>query len=207
MTSPSPNPGGSGGLSSAFGHALRGLREVAGERNMRLHLLAGVAVGLVGTELPLPLASRLALHLCTVLVIGAEAFNSALEALVDLQTQEFHPKARRAKDAAAGGVLVLAIGAVLVAGVAGFEARDAIAAWLAWPNWGWALLMDGALLVGLALLQFAPVGSTRWRAALVAAIGLLLLAALARSAALSLTAQAVVLAALVVRATRPPAVP
>jgi diacylglycerol kinase (ATP) len=194
------------GLSSAFGHALRGLAVVAGERNMRLHLLAGVAVGLVGTELPLPLASRLALHLCTALVIGAEAFNSALEALVDLQTQEFHPKARRAKDTAAGGVLVLAIGAVLVAGAVGFEARDAIAAWLGRPNWGWALLMDGALLVGLALLQFAPERSARWRPALAAALGLLLLASLARSVALSLTAQAMVLAVLLVRATRPPVV-
>jgi diacylglycerol kinase (ATP) len=173
---------------------------------MRLHLLAGVGVGLAGTELPLPLASRLALHLCTVLVIGAEAFNSALEALVDLQTRELRPEARRAKDAAAGGVLVLAIGALLVAGAVGLDSRDAIAAWLARPGWGWALLMDGALLVGLALLQFTPVGSARWRPALVAALGLLLLAALARSAALSLTAQAMVLAVLVVRATRPPVV-
>jgi diacylglycerol kinase (ATP) len=160
---------------------------------MRLHLLAGVAVGLVGTELPLPLASRLALHLCTALVIGAEAFNSALEALVDLQTAEVHPLARRTKDAAAGAVLALAIGAVLVAGAVGLEARGAVAAWLAQPGWGMALGLDGALLGGLALLQFAPVGSTRWRAFLVAALGLLLVAAFARSAAVSLTAQAAVL--------------
>jgi diacylglycerol kinase (ATP) len=174
---------------------------------MRLHILAGVGVGLVGTELPLPLASRLALHLCTALVIGAEAFNSSLEALVNLQTQAFHPAARRAKDAAAGSVLVLAIGAVLVAGAVGFEAREAIVLWLAGPGWGWALLMDGALLLGLALLQFAQLGATRWRPALVAAIGLLLLAALTRSAALSLTAQAMVLAVLAVRATEAPVAP
>jgi diacylglycerol kinase (ATP) len=173
---------------------------------MRLHLLAGVGVGLVGTELPLPLPSRLALHLCTVLVIGAEAFNSAVEALVDLQTQTFHPVARRAKDAAAGAVLVLAIGAVLVACAVGYEAREGIAAWLARPGWGWALLMDGAVLLGLALLQFAPVGSTRWRPALRAALALLLLAALARSVALSLTMQAMVLAVLAAWARRPPVV-
>jgi diacylglycerol kinase (ATP) len=167
---------------------------------MRLHLLAGVAVGLVGTELPLPLASRLALHLCTALVIGAEAFNSALEALVDLQTVEIHPEARRAKDAAAGAVLVLAIGAVLVGGAVGFEAREAIAGWLARPGCGLALLLDGALLLGMALFQFGPRRTGWWRPVLVAAMGLLLVAALARSEALTLTAQAAVLVAWAVRA-------
>jgi diacylglycerol kinase (ATP) len=167
---------------------------------MRLHLLAGVAVGLAGTELPLPLASRLALHLCTALVIGAEAFNSALEALVDLQTHEIRPEARRAKDAAAGAVLALAIGAVLVAGVVGFEAREAIAGWLARPGWGLALALDGALLIGLALLQFAPMRTGWWRPVLVAALGLLVVVAFARSEALTLTAQAAVLVAWAARA-------
>ena len=46
---PPPQRREAGGLAAAFGHALRGLREVAAERNMRLHLLAGTAVGLVGT--------------------------------------------------------------------------------------------------------------------------------------------------------------
>jgi diacylglycerol kinase len=182
------------GLAAAFGHALRGLREVAAERNMRLHLLAGTAVGLVGTELPLPLGSRLALHLCTALVIGAEAFNSALEALVDLQTVELHPQARRAKDAAAGAVLALAVGAVLVAGVVGVDAWGAFAAWLARP--GWALALDGALLLGMALLQFAPRSLGWWRSALLAALGVLLVVAFARTESVSLTAQAAVLVVL-----------
>lgn len=162
---------------------------------MRLHLLAGVAVGLAGTELPLPLASRLALHLCTALVIGAEAFNSALEALVDLQTREIRPEARRAKDAAAGAVLVLAVGAVLVAGAVGLEAREAIAGWLARPGWGLALALDGALLLGVAVLQFAPWRAGWWRPGLVVALGLLLVAAFARSESVSLTAQVAVLVA------------
>jgi diacylglycerol kinase (ATP) len=204
---PSPLPGGpasaepptvrrGGGLAAAFGHALRGLREVAGERNMRIHLLAGTAVGLVGTELPLPPASRLALHLCTALVIAAEALNSALEALVDLHTVELHPQARRAKDAAAGAVLVLAVGAVLVAGVVGVDAWGAFAAWLARPGWVLALVLDGALLLGMALLQFAPRGPGWWRPALLAVLGLLLVAAFARSASVTLTAQAAALVVL-----------
>ncbi len=187
-----PAPG-ADGLGAAFGHALRGLKEVVGERNMRLHLLAGVAVSLVGTELPLPLASRVALHLCTALVIGAEAFNSALEALVDLQTTELHPLARRAKDAAAGAVLALAIGAVLVAGAVGVEARGAVTEWLAQPGWALALLLDGALLVGVALLQFAPRRAGWWRPVLLVGLGLLLVAAFARTEGVTLTVQAAVL--------------
>jgi diacylglycerol kinase len=104
------------GLVASFGHALRGLVEVtARERNMKIHVLSGTAVGLAGAELPLSLAARLALVLAVMLVIGAEMGNSALEALVDLHTKEFSEEARRVKDAAAGGVLVLAMGAVLVA--------------------------------------------------------------------------------------------
>jgi len=104
------------GLVASFGHALRGLVEVTSrERNMKIHVLAGTGVGLAGAELLLPLAARLALVLAVMLVVAAEMGNSALEALVDLHTREFREEARRVKDAAAGGVLVLAVGAVLVA--------------------------------------------------------------------------------------------
>ncbi len=48
-----------GGLLASFGHALRGLVEVAArERNMKLHVLAGTAAGLVGSEVVMPLPSR-----------------------------------------------------------------------------------------------------------------------------------------------------
>jgi diacylglycerol kinase len=44
----------------------------------------------------------------------AEFMNTALEALVDMSTEEFHPLAKIAKDVAAAAVLVGAVGAVLV---------------------------------------------------------------------------------------------
>src|SRR5512136_956968 len=104
------------GLLDSFGHALRGLVEVTSrERNMKIHVLAGVAVGVVGGEVALPYAGRLALLLAVALVISAEMLNSALESLVDLHTKEFREEARRVKDAAAGAVLVLAVGSVLLA--------------------------------------------------------------------------------------------
>src|SRR5512137_2724721 len=104
------------GLLESFGNALAGLVEVtARERNMKLHVLAGIAVGLLGGELTLPLPGRLALLLAVALVLSGEMANAALEALVDLHTRERREEARRAKDAAAGGVLVLAMASVLVA--------------------------------------------------------------------------------------------
>lgn len=106
------------GLAESFGHALRGLVELAAfERNMKLHVWAGLGVCVVGSELRLPMAAQLAVVLSTVLVLSAEAVNSALEALVDLHTRERREEARRVKDAAAGAVLALAVGAVAVAGV------------------------------------------------------------------------------------------
>ena len=51
---------------------------------------------------------------CVILVFFAEILNSALETLVDLAVQQFDEKARVTKDAAAAGVLVLAIGTVVI---------------------------------------------------------------------------------------------
>ena len=59
------------GLLTSFGNALRGLVEVtARERNMKLHVLAGTAVGLLGAEVELPFASRAVLLGATAVVIG-----------------------------------------------------------------------------------------------------------------------------------------
>ncbi len=81
---------------------------------MRLHLCAAVVVlaaaVLVGVA-PLGLAVLL---VTITLVLTAELLNTAAEAIVDLVSPEYHPRAKVAKDVAAGAVLVSAGGAVLV---------------------------------------------------------------------------------------------
>ena len=47
-------------------------------------------------------------------VWGAEAMNAALERNVDLVTEEWKPLAKKAKDLAAGAVLIYAIGSVII---------------------------------------------------------------------------------------------
>lgn len=84
------------------------------EMNMKIHIIIMTAVIITGVILKL---SILEWKICIILfslVIAAELFNTAIEAVVDIIMPEFHPKAKIAKDAAAGGVLVLAIGAAIV---------------------------------------------------------------------------------------------
>jgi len=50
------------------------------------------------------------------LVFAAELLNTAIEAVVDLASPEWHALAKRAKDAAAAGVLATAITAVFIGG-------------------------------------------------------------------------------------------
>jgi diacylglycerol kinase len=47
-------------------------------------------------------------------VLSAEMMNSALEKAVDLNTKDFHPLAKMAKDMAAGAVLVIAMASVVI---------------------------------------------------------------------------------------------
>ena len=84
------------------------------QRNMRMHLIAAILVGLVGSGIPLGLAEKVTMIFCVLLVLFAEVLNSALEQLVDLATDVQHENARHAKDAAAAGVLVLAIGSMVI---------------------------------------------------------------------------------------------
>lgn len=102
-------------LWSSLRHAWNGLvHTVVHQRNMRIHVVSAILVGLVGSGIPLGLAEKVTLIFCVLFVFFAEILNSALEHLVDLVIQEFDDKARVAKDAAAAGVLVLAIGTLVV---------------------------------------------------------------------------------------------
>jgi diacylglycerol kinase (ATP) len=96
-------------------HAWNGLiHTVVHQRNMRMHIISGLLVGLVGSGIPLGLAEKVTLIFCVLLVLFAEMLNSALEQLVDLAIQQFDEKAKLTKDIAAAAVLVLAIGTVVL---------------------------------------------------------------------------------------------
>jgi diacylglycerol kinase (ATP) len=110
-----PYPARVAGFLGSLAHAWNGLiHTVVHQRNMRVHIVAAMLVGLVGSGIPLGLAEKVTFIFCVLLVMFAEILNSALEQLVDLAVQQFDEKARVTKDAAAAGVLLLAIGTVVI---------------------------------------------------------------------------------------------
>ncbi|HCF62526.1 MAG TPA: diacylglycerol kinase, partial [Myxococcales bacterium] len=103
------------GLFGSFKHAYEGLiHTVVNQRNMKVHVVSALLVAMVGSGIVLDLATKATLIFCVLLVFFAEILNTALEALVDLHIDEFDERARVTKDAAAAGVLVLAIGTVAI---------------------------------------------------------------------------------------------
>ena len=116
----------SGGLISflrGFRFAAEGIAYVfRTQRNARVHLVITGFVILGAFYLRVS-ATEWAVLLATVgLVLSAEIFNTVVELAVDLLVQRHDPRAKVAKDAGAGAVLIAAICAVGV-GVAVFGPR------------------------------------------------------------------------------------
>ena len=78
-------------------------------------LAAGTVLTIcVGAYFSVSLLEWCALILALALVWAAEGLNTALERLTDLVSPGFHPLAGKAKDLAAGAVLLASVGAFLV---------------------------------------------------------------------------------------------
>ncbi len=85
------------------------------EHNARIHAAATVVVVAAGLGFKITSGEWLAIVVVIALVWVAEAFNSALESLGDAVSADPDPLVGRAKDVAAGAVLLAAIAALLVA--------------------------------------------------------------------------------------------
>jgi diacylglycerol kinase (ATP) len=82
--------------------------------NFRIHLVAAAVVLVLGAGLGLSAVELSVLVLAVGVVLCTEALNTGLESLADAAVPEFHPLVKRAKDAAAAGVLLAVLGAVAV---------------------------------------------------------------------------------------------
>lgn len=102
-------------LRESFGYAFAGLWHILRtEPNFRIHLAAAVLAIIAGGVCGLDLVRWCVLAVTIGMVLVAEAFNTAVEALVDLASPENHPLAKVAKDVAAGGVLLAVLTAIVV---------------------------------------------------------------------------------------------
>ena len=83
--------------------------------NIKKQLFIGVCVLVLSLFYKLETTQFLCLTFAIFLVIFAEMVNTAIETVVDLYTDKYHPKAKIAKDVGAGAVLLMAINSVIVA--------------------------------------------------------------------------------------------
>jgi diacylglycerol kinase len=99
----------------SFGYAGRGIKIVFGsEANMKIHIFTSVLVIIGGFALKINITEWCLCLLCVGLVVGAEMMNTAVETVVDLVSPDFHPLAGKAKDIAAGAVLICAVISIIV---------------------------------------------------------------------------------------------
>jgi len=102
------------GVAASFGYAFEGLASAwRTQPNFRIHVVLAAVLVAGGVVLRVAPIGWAVLALAIGLVVAAELFNTALEAVVDLASPHEHPLAKRAKDIAAAGVLVTSAAAAI----------------------------------------------------------------------------------------------
>ncbi|WP_092269692.1 diacylglycerol kinase family protein [Brevibacillus centrosporus] len=102
-------------LMRSFSCAWQGIvYTVKTQRNMKIHVAAALLVLAAAWWLQIPRSDVLLVFFSIGLVTSLELVNTAIEAAVDLASPDWHTKAKIAKDAGAGAVLVAAIASVVI---------------------------------------------------------------------------------------------
>ena len=103
-------------LIDAVKNALNGLiYAITTQSNIKKQLVIASIVMVLSLFYDFTTTEFLCLVFAVVLVIFAEMCNTAIETVVDLYTDLYHPKAKIAKDLGAGAVLLMVINSVIVA--------------------------------------------------------------------------------------------
>lgn len=98
----------------SFVFAIRGIAlALRHEHNTWIHIFAAIVVLVLGFVLNVNTSEWCILILCIVSVFSAEIFNTSIERLADFVHENKHDKIRDIKDLAAGGVMIMSIGAAL----------------------------------------------------------------------------------------------
>lgn len=102
-------------LYKSFGYAFQGIFNIIRtERNIKIHCAAAILVTIFGIWLQISKTEWMICFILFGLILALELVNTAVEATVDLFTEERKPLAKKAKDAAAGAVLIVAIFAAVI---------------------------------------------------------------------------------------------
>ena len=97
-------------------NAFRGIKiSIASERNLKMQLTILILVLILGWLLKFSALDWIIIVLTSVGVLAVEMMNTAIEMTVDMFCHnEFNLLAKKAKDIAAGAVLIVSIGAIII---------------------------------------------------------------------------------------------
>ncbi|MEW9107791.1 MAG: diacylglycerol kinase family protein [Cytobacillus gottheilii] len=102
-------------VAKSFSYAAEGLVSAAKtERNLKIHLAVMPLITVSGFIFSISKAEWLVVIIVIGGMIALELMNTAVERVVDLVTDQYHPLAKQAKDIAAAAVLVYAITAIVI---------------------------------------------------------------------------------------------
>ncbi len=99
----------------SFSYPIKGLKYAyRNEQNLAVDVGVSLLVLIAGFIFQLEHYEWIIIVMTIAVVIAGELINTAIEAVVDLVTEEYHPLAKVAKDTSAAAVFVLAIMAAVV---------------------------------------------------------------------------------------------
>jgi undecaprenol kinase len=102
---------------NSFKYSSEGLKYAyANEQSMTIHMMTSIAIIIMGFIFQISHIEWIIAFVIIGVVMGTELLNTAIEAVVDLVSPEFHPLAKIAKDTASAAVFVYSMIA-LVAGL------------------------------------------------------------------------------------------
>lgn len=100
---------------NSFKYAGAGIADlIRNTPNAKIHLAAALLSIFLAYYFSVSKMEWCMIIFCIALVFAAEALNTALEYLTDLVTSDYHELAKKAKDVAAGAVLIAATGSVCI---------------------------------------------------------------------------------------------
>lgn len=99
----------------SFEYAFKGMKSfLRKEHNAWIHCFILAVVTIAGFICSITPTEWCIIVFCFMAVLAAEAFNTALERVVDLVSPEYNPLAGEAKDIAAAAVLICAVATVII---------------------------------------------------------------------------------------------
>jgi diacylglycerol kinase len=99
----------------SFTYAIKGLKYAyRNEQNLVFDIGMSILVLIAGFLFKIKISEWAVLALTIGLVLSMELVNTAIEAVVDLVTEDYHPLAKVAKDTSAAAVFICAIASVIV---------------------------------------------------------------------------------------------